>query len=137
MNQIYIATEGTYSDYHILAVFLDKKKAELFAKCFEYVEIEEFNVFEETTLDKIMECLRLKRDIYFVRVDIAGNTDLILKEDWELSWFELTIRKNPVISAADDLCIYVLAKDEKHAVKIANERRVQLIANNEWKKTVE
>ena len=28
----------------------------------------------------------------------------------------------------------IWAKDEKHAIKIANERRVQLIANNEWDK---
>jgi len=132
--KVYIATEGSYSDYHILAVFLDKKKAELFAKCFETIEIEDFDVFKETTLDKIMKCLSLKRDIYFVRMDIDGNTDLIMKEDWELFWFELTMRKEPVISAADDLCIYVLAEDEKHAVKIANEKRVQLIANNKWNK---
>jgi len=27
---------------------------------------------------------------------------------------------------------YIWAKDEMHAVKIANERRVQLIASNQW-----
>lgn len=30
------------------------------------------------------------------------------------------------------LCMDVCAKDPKHAIKIVNEKRVQLIANNQW-----
>jgi hypothetical protein len=29
--------------------------------------------------------------------------------------------------------IHVFAKDHEHAIKITNEKRVQLIANNQWK----
>ena len=132
--KVYIATEGCYSDYHIVTVFLDKKKAELFAKYFEDMEIEEFDVYEKTKIDELMRCLSLKRNIYFVRMDIDGKTDLVMEEDWDFHEFELTMRKDPDFNDWGLLCIYVLAENEKHAVKITNEKRVQLIANNEWKK---
>jgi hypothetical protein len=132
MTKVYIATEGCYSDYHIVTVFLNKKKAELFAEYFKDMEIEEFDVYDKTKIDELMRCLKLKRDIYFVRMDIDGKTDLVMKEDWGFYWFELTMRKKPDFNDWGLLCVYVLAENEKDAVKIVNERRVQLIANNEW-----
>jgi hypothetical protein len=30
------------------------------------------------------------------------------------------------------MCLHVLARDEQHAIKIANEKRTQLIAENKW-----
>ena len=43
-------------------------------------------------------------------------------EDFDVGF---DIRKNMYIS--------IFAKDETHAIKIANEKRVQLIAENRWK----
>jgi len=136
----YIATTGCYSDYTIVTVFLNKKKAELFAKYFKDMEIETFDIYDKTKIDELKQCLKLKRDIYVVRMDIDGKTDLVMKENWDFIWFERAIEKKTEIFKAVDgyyMITYMLAKDEKHAVKIANERRVQLIANNEWNKKIE
>ena len=40
---IYVVTAGSYSDYHIEACFKDKEKAELYCKCHEDCEIEEYD----------------------------------------------------------------------------------------------
>ncbi len=49
--KIYVVTSGAYSDYHIESVFLDKGKAELYAKVhtneWYYMEVEEHETQDE------------------------------------------------------------------------------------------
>ena len=62
MNKIYIITSGEYSDYHIVKVFKDKKKAEFYAETQEklhpyeyyYVDEREFHDDNVTMTEKIV-----------------------------------------------------------------------------------
>ena len=129
--KVYIVTSGAYSDYRIDAVFTDDKTAKVFADKIdgevEIWEISSSNLIDKITHDKIF-CVRMNKE---------GNTDLVMEEDFDSHEIENAIEKKTEIFNAVDgysMITYMFAKDEKHAVKIANERRVQLIANNEWVK---
>lgn len=45
--KIYIVTDGEYSDYHIEAVFTDKKKAEIYASLHNCDWVEEFETHDD------------------------------------------------------------------------------------------
>ena len=133
--KVYVVTSGTYSDYHIDAVFSTKENAEKYNNIYgkdDFEDIEEFEVDDEMAL--INRIGDEKITIYLVCMDRDGNVKEISKESPSVSLVkELLAGKNRHILYADCMDMRVIAKDEKHAVKIANERRVQLIANNEWK----
>lgn len=63
MDKIYIVTSGSYSDYHIEAVFKDKAKAEAYCKCHEDCEIEVFN-FSDDNIYTIFNYVRIQYNIY-------------------------------------------------------------------------
>jgi len=129
--EVYIVTSGSYSDYGIDAVFTNKKTAEIFADKIDG-EVEIWETLHSNLIDKITH-----NKIFCVRMNKEGNTDLVMEEDFDSHEIKNAIEKKTIIfKAVDGYCMitYMFAKDEKHAVKIANERRVQLIANNEWNK---
>lgn len=68
--KVYIVTEGSYSDYHIEAVFTDKGQAELYCAVHEDTKIEEYEADEyriEGKADDLKE-----RWIYEVGLNIFG-----------------------------------------------------------------
>ena len=133
--KVYIVTSGAYSDYHIDAVFSTKENAEKYNNIYgegDFDDIEEFEVDDEMAL--INRIRDEKITIYLVCMDRDGNVKEVSKESPCISLEkELLAGKHRHILYADCMDMRVIAKDEKHAVKIVNERRVQLIANNEWK----
>lgn len=44
---LYVVTAGSFSDYHIEAIFKDKSKAELYCACHEDCEIEEYSFSDD------------------------------------------------------------------------------------------
>jgi len=134
--KVYIVTSGAYSDYQINAIFSTKENAERYNKIYasgDFEDIEEFEVDDEMAL--INRIIDEKITIYLVCMDRDGNIKEVMKESPSVSLVEelLTGKQRPVLYAdCMDMC--VIAKDEKHAIKIVNEKRVQLIANNEWDK---
>lgn len=135
MTKVYIVTSGSYSDYQINAVFSTKENAERYNKIHasgDFEDIEEFEVDEDMALmDRIRD---EKITIYLVGMDRDGNVKEIRKESPRILLVEeLLAGKHRHILYADCMDLCVIAKDEKHAIKIVNEKRVQLIANNEWK----
>jgi len=133
--KIFIVTSGAYSDYHIDAVFSTKENAEKYNNIYASGDFEDIEEFE---VDEAMSLINRIRDekitIYLVCMDRDGNVKETRKESPSISLVkELLSGKHRRILYADCMDMYVIAKDEKHAVKIVNEKRVQLIANNEWK----
>ena len=132
--KVYIVTSGDYSDYGIDAVFTNKKTAEVFAGKING-EVEIWETSPSNLIDKLTH-----NKIFCVRMNKEGNTDLVMEEDFGSYEIKNAIeKKTEIFKAVDGYCMitYMFAKDEKHAVKIANERRIQLIANNEWDKQKE
>ena len=124
MNQeVYVVTSGCYSDYHINAIFSTREKAE------EYAELlPDANSIEVYVLDG-----EHKNGLHTIIVvmDRDGNTSecyldeyVFCLEKYKLKWGEFWYDSSRKF--------YVLAKDKQHAIKICNEKRAMLLAENKW-----
>ena len=127
MENIYVVTEGSYSDYRICGVFDSKELAEKFTKSFgkDYMKIEEY------TLNPFSKEVNENFKPFFVRMTSEGEcVDIGLEVNFGCldSKYGFDNNKNLYYS--------VFAKDEKHAIKIVNEKRIQILASNTWGKVV-
>ncbi len=120
----YVLTDGEYSDYHILGVYSTKDNAESAALLFNIT-----NPPEEWEIDApagpgdgmLPWC---------VKMDVDGRG---CAERESAQYFEgfLADGWRPYGDGVS-VAFYMWAHDAKHATKIANERRAQLIASGEW-----
>ncbi len=135
-NEVYLVTRGEYSDYSICAIFSDKKLAEKYIELFKgnsEEELEEELRIETYKVNPYQYELKADYKPYFVRMTKEGNCIEIKIQDLSYAFeskdedldFGFDIHKNMYLSS--------FAKDEKDAIKIANEKRLQLIAENRWK----
>jgi len=130
MKKIYVVSSGEYSDYGIDAIFDSKGLAEKYISafdqnCYDQMEIEEWE------LNPNENEVKNGRKAFCVRMDKQGNTKEV---EWRDSTFGL---RNTSLNISftynkELMNCYCFANDEKHAVKIANEKRVQLLANDSW-----
>lgn len=125
-KKVYIITRGDYSDYHICACFSTRKQAEERLHLYGDgdAEIEEWDLDKAIILPEglIPWCVRMNKndgEVFTARhvpLDEFEDRNYITEEKLRGHfWY-------------DTFEIYVLAKDEKHAIKIANEKRTQGIA---------
>lgn len=87
MNKAYIVTSGDYSDYHIVKVFCNKEKAELYIKCQKYgdnysdFEIEEYDIEEEVP----QECFSNKYIVAgWIRINKCTNNIKLINISFRL-----------------------------------------------------
>ena len=121
---IYACESGEYSDYGVDALFTHREDAELYIKA-------HGGEIRERTLDPDMTEYRKGLAPHWVimqRDGTARTVDVVrfLEQDRSNHYESDTYPR-------DEWIFYMWAKDEKHAVKIANERRTQLLATNRWK----
>lgn len=125
--KVYVVTAGSYSDYHIVSIFTDKKVANKFNKEMllneNSVLTMKTDVIPKTPVGRYPYLVQMKYDGTFVRIDRKSY-------DCFVPCVYIT-----TFGGKDDFnqmhaCVW--AKDEKHAVKIASEKRTQMIAKNEW-----
>lgn len=121
MNKVYVVTSGCYSDYGIEAIFSTKEFAE------EFINSRSFNIpeeIEEWCIDDKEHLDFIKKGLCYYAVELERNGDVasIKKSDGDVPYLG-----NRYIDLFE---FYVTAKNEKHAIKIANERRSMMIANN-------
>ena len=126
ITRIYVVTNGDYSDYHVCCICSTKEKAEraklLYKASNKYYEVilDDFKNIPEGLLPfKVIMDKEGNSETEEVSISCFGNGDVF-------KYYDET--NTPKIG------FNVFAKDEKHAVKIANEKRIQLIANNDWEK---
>ena len=129
MKTIYVVTFGEYSDYRIDAIFTKKELAEKYIDMFGHVGSWNQMEIEEWEVNPHRRELRAGMKPFDVRMDKDGNTVKIERTDYPRGF-----DANEVGFTIDNTCICCkcLAKDEKHAIKITNERRAQYIALNKW-----
>jgi len=116
-KKVYIITKGAYSDYHICAVASDKNMAEKLCRAYTDNDrhkawIEEYDLNERLEDVRIMYCVEITDD----GVEVCEN-------DYENKEFEYGDR--------GDFTAYVFARDQEHAVKIAQDRRAEYLAKKE------
>ena len=117
-------TNGSYSDYHIIGVFDKEDKAERIKEQFE-AKIEEY------TLNPDIPQKPKGYTVYDIRMRKNGDVSCI--SGFRYDWTEnLGIPEIKIHNDVDVMQIQCFAKNEKHAIKIANEKRAELIANNQW-----
>ena len=139
IKTIYAVSAGNCSDYHIVAVFSSKKLAENFMLS---VKSDHYNDIEEYQLDPPAADL-IKRGysvwtVYMLKdgtTEQAWRTDscnIIDGKEQHVIWGRTKAPAYKGKNVPDILTSSVWAKTEKQAIKIVNEKRVQMIANNEW-----
>lgn len=140
---VWVIERGSYSDYRVSGVYSSKENAaaiaaEINKKAYDKAEVAEWPL--DPGLDALNQGLKLFR----VRMDRAGALKKIgLSPAVELLQFDPRSagawhiypwqgsQKSPYLE------VDVFARDKKHAVKIANERRLHLIASNEWPSVID
>jgi hypothetical protein len=135
MKKIYVVTSGSYSDYRIEAVFSTEEKAEDFIK---HVEVDELNGIEEYDLNP--KTASLVKNGYFmwdVCILKDGTVERVNKTESCFKEKTIILHRNRFNSFNDYvtltfLQVFTWAKTEKHAVKIANEKRIQFIERGEF-----
>ena len=126
-NKVYLVTSGTYSDYKVDAVFESEELANKFIRSFKE-SYEEFMV-EEYDLNPQEKQIRSGFYAFFVRMQKDGDC---IKVEKESSYYGFGGDRTYGFDVNKNLYNHVFAKDEKHAIKITNEKRTELIALNKW-----
>lgn len=125
---VYGLTTGDYSDYTVVGVFSSKENAQFIADRMQYV-----GNIAEWKLDPAVNELRAGLMLWIVRMLRDGTTESARSDPDSYQAPEYRIwRRNRETGLPDVLDARVYARDEAHAVKIVNEIRTRLIANNEW-----
>ena len=73
---------------------------------------------------------------YWVGMDSSGDSSCFIEHfhDIETSFKKSLNIKGELWASGDGREFIIFAKSKEHAVKIANERRIQMIADNTWDK---
>lgn len=120
---IYVVTSGIYSDYGIEGVFDDETMAVEYVEWFRPKWDSSWEV-EKWELNPFIPAKRAGHDAWEVRMQKDGTTTYVERSTdpptealyYSYEHYMLTV---------------VMARDERHAVKIANDQRAQLIALGE------
>lgn len=114
---VYIVSTGCYSDWSIVAICSSEEKAKDVMALYPKSDLNEIETWE---LDAHGN--RPGQRIWQVRMNPEGET----------SWVEPCPHLHEDYISSPERCFHMFAKDKTHAVKIANERRIQLLAENKW-----
>jgi hypothetical protein len=134
-RKVYLVSRGSYSNYSIEAVFDSLELAELYTKTFPGSGGYDCEPSIETyTLNPLVPEMRAGMALYELEMDRNGEVSY-LRAAPDVDPAAVRYVARPYSGGKglpQRFSVYVLATDEQHAVKIANERRVQMIAMNEW-----
>jgi len=122
---VYLVTEGTHSDYGVLAIFSKKKLAEEFIERYSPYSYDDVRV-EEYKLD----VQRSRWEWIFVRMDKEGK---VLETERKMSIKKMTPNPSrPEFDGHGNLILYVQTDSLEKAIKVANEVRARLIADDKF-----
>ena len=138
MKSVWAIEQGSYSDYHVVGVFSTRAKAQLVMNALK----EKYNEpsIAEWPLDPAVTALRTGLTTWNIMMLRDGTVECC--EPCELTSYTLdgsfTLLRRASAPAykgkgiEDCLNGIIWAKDKPHAIKIANEKRTQMIAENKW-----
>jgi hypothetical protein len=122
-KKIYIITTGDYSDYSIEGVFDSEEKADRYLEAFPTsdatIEAHEVNPYDED--------IQAGYRTYEVVMDRQGGV-ISARQSNEPSYYAETLM------SLDEkrLSSRAFTKSKERAIEIANERRIQMIADGKW-----
>lgn len=113
--KVYLVTEGCYSDYHVIGVTTDESKAKENAERFS-ADVEEYDT---DAFDKIPKGYAP----YVCYKDVHDNTF----KAYINTFIDHTVYNSFSFDRFGNATIYVVAKDNDHAVKVASELYAQYV----------
>lgn len=122
--KVYIVTSGEYSDYSIEAVFSKKKLAEKYIKNITDWLPHKSNIYRIETWDIDIPVETTK--IIQVHMDKNGNTSWLYHVTNDSSGYRC-------FDINDNLVWNVNTDSDEKAIKVVNEKRIQILAHNIWK----
>ena len=122
---VWVIEDGTYSDYHVVGIYSSKENAEL-ANNLCSGEIRRFD------LDPMMNEINSGMSRYLVIMYKDGNSEKVQESDLLFDFENKEEFYFPKSNENRSLRAYVWAKDEEHALKIADERRIRMLTSGEW-----
>lgn len=142
-NTVFVIEEGEYLDYHVVGLFSTKENAQFIYDLLKSGEYSGgLHEIAEWEIDPSVDELRKGYRPFYVVMLKDGTVETCDKRD--ISSYNFRISPNFFLwkrteapaykgkGIPDALSCDVFAKNEKHAVKIANEHRAKMIANGEW-----
>lgn len=126
---LYLVSSGYYSSYGVRAVFDDKNLAQKFIDSFKLSDYDKESYrIEEYELNPGAEDLKNNRKPFEVYMDKEGNVKIIRQaQDAYDHGHSISWNCN-----VNHITVTCFADDSIHAIKIANEKRTELIALNKW-----
>lgn len=139
-GSVWVIEQGEYSDYRVVGVFSSETNARLVADAINTSETYDKATVDEWVLDPAVKDLAAGRHQWLVEMLRDGTVERCEKQEvssyriggevW--IWPRSTAPANQGKNIPDCLSATVWAKDEQHAIKVANEHRAQLIASGKW-----
>ena len=131
MPTVYVVTSGSYSAYGIEIIWSTKELAEEYLAKYPDGRIEEWDMDNPNAIGM----MRGSCFMYCVQMNHDGTIRHIAKGDRE--YFDIDEEVRIVRNHKDHADVYFwmdkICKSEEHAVKIANDKRRQIIAEGNWK----
>lgn len=127
MDTVYLAIDGSSYSYNIVGVYDRRELAD------KMVELGYASLVEVHRLNQHMHIIEAGLKHYELNMDRDGRIEYIgTDSDFDDDCYGVHYHELLTVPHGVALFSTVWARDEQHAVKIANERRVQLIASGEW-----
>ncbi len=127
MTKIYAVSRGCYSDYRVVALFSTESDAKLFMER-NPDRYDEWNDVEVYELDSHVEKLREGFSHFFVRMRRDGSATVEPSSTFIGYAPHNAFDGDPSRPESQSFNWHGWARDAEHAVKIANEHRLMLIA---------
>jgi hypothetical protein len=131
MKEIYLVSQGCYSDYGVIGVFEKKEDAQLFIDKFSTEDSYDKMEIEIRVLNPFIPELKQGLKSYRVRMEKNGNVRECERQN---SVPSINVTKEFFFDIQLRLVVDCMAADNEHAIKIANERRIAALAENRWRK---
>lgn len=139
VKSVWVIEKGTYSDYQVVGVYSSKENAQVVADHINRDDPYDRAEVDEWTLDRDVEDLRQNKGLYLVVMAKDGTVERCDAEDYTAysSGDVFKYWDRPSAPAYKDKNVppafisTQFADNDKHAIKIANERRLQWLASND------
>ena len=126
MKKVYIVSSGLYNGYGINGVFTSRLKARRYLRILKRDERRSYGRIKAWPLDQL-DTAPAEQLLYLVWMDKAGDSPVQPR-----IVDPMTFRRLPFYPDSDNLEMRVWASKPEDAMKIVNERRLEIIAANAW-----
>lgn len=120
---VFVVTRGEYSDYNVVSVCSTLQNAEMLAAS----ELADsfFTVELDTLVDKIKDGYRGIARVHMLR------DGTVIKIEWQYDAIQ-DLEYSYVYDERKAFIFVQWAKDEDHAIKVANEKRTAMVISGQW-----